>query len=211
MPVALISIRLRRSSALDVPTFAWIVRAIAPPLDFADGGGRGGETSERASFFLCGRGRCDEAILRVEERNAVTQEQGVDFGLIVLNQPVKEPLELLILMPDRHADPEAHAGIHFLCQRNHGQLGIGVDCVVAGHRPPQNPGIDATGLQCPLSLPSGRIDARIDNERIGFGTGHEAVGGHDGGRRGAGHDADALVLEARIAERDGRNRDRSPA
>ena len=42
------------------------------------------------------------------------------------------------------------------------------------------------------------IDARIDDERIRLGVGHQAIGRHVVAGRSAGHDADAFALEARI-------------
>src|SRR5262249_50908478 len=45
------------------------------------------------------------------------------------------------------------------------------------------------------------IDAGVDDQRVGLGIGHETVGYHVVAGRRPGHDADAFVLEARIAER----------
>ena len=45
------------------------------------------------------------------------------------------------------------------------------------------------------------FDARIDDQRIGLGVGHQAIGRHVAAGRSAGHDADAFALEARVSQR----------
>ena len=73
--------------------------------------------------------------------------------------------------------------------------------VITRHWAPQHGGVDLARGQILDHRHCGRVDARIDHQRIRLRIHHQAVHRHIGRGRRAGDDADMLVLETGVLKR----------
>ncbi len=140
----------------------------------------------------------------VEERHAVVQQHFVDGALVLRDGAVEQPLPLLIGVTHPHRDAISEPRSHgLLDQRHHRDRRSRVPRAIAGHRPPQHTGIDLAADQVLHHVGGGGRDAGIDHQWIWFGLCHQAMGDQMVGWRRPGDDADAPLLEPRIAQRVG--------
>src|SRR5690606_41969601 len=85
----------------------------------------------------------DRLIVLIQKGHVIVQQDAVDLSLMLLNEPIKRSLPLLVGRTYSHGDAIAHAGAAFLLDEgNHRQFLTGVLDEITGHRPPDRRGID---------------------------------------------------------------------
>src|SRR5262249_6128911 len=99
------------------------------------------------SWLLCQRVFCDGLVPLVEQRDTVAQEEPVDLGLALLDQPVELTLPVLVRGAHAHADAIAEPWAPGLLQQWHNlKRRVALPGEEAGHRAPQYPDVDLAGF-----------------------------------------------------------------